>query len=71
MPQPMHPVVSAPGGVQATQGSPAMAGLAAGAVGPGAGGSTGAGPSAHALSHLNPGQAQQLLQQQQQQMCKS
>ena len=62
-PQQMHGMVSGPGSVQASQGSSAMGGIPA-AVSTGAG----AGPSAHALSHLNPGQAHLL---QQQQLCKS
>lgn len=67
IPQQMHPMVSAPGGPQVTQGGSVMAGMPAGAVGPAAGGPVVQGPSAHALSHLNPGQAQQLYQQHQQQ----
>lgn len=59
MPQQMHMGVSGPGGPQVTQ---AMMG----GMPPGAGG-----PSAHALQHLNPGQAQQAQQiYQQQAMCK-
>ena len=67
MPQQIHPMVSAPGGPPATQGGPVMTTLPAGAGGSGVGGPIGPGPSAHALSHLNPGQAQQIFQQQQQQ----
>jgi hypothetical protein len=63
IPQQMHiGGVSGPG-PQVTQGGAMMGGMP-----PGAGG-----PSAHALQHLNPGQAQQaqIFQQQQQQMaCK-
>ena len=62
MPQQMHMGVSGPGGPQVTQAGAMMGGMP-----PGAGG-----PSAHALQHLNPGQAQQAQQMyQQQQMCKS
>ncbi|KAI9754615.1 MAG: hypothetical protein M1815_005497 [Lichina confinis] len=57
--QQMHGMVSGPGSVQASQGGAAMGGIPT-AVSTGAG----VGPSAHALSHLNPGQAH-LLQQQQ------
>lgn len=56
MPQQMHMGVSGPGGPQVTQ-----AGALMGAMPPGAGG-----PSAHALQHLNPGQAQQAQMYQQQ-----
>jgi hypothetical protein len=61
MPQQMHMGVSGPG-PQVTQGGAMMGGIP-----PGAGG-----PSAHALQHLNPSQAQQaqLFQQQQQMACK-
>ena len=63
MPQQMHMGVSGPG-PQVTQAGAMMGGMP-----PGAGG-----PSAHALQHLNPNQAQQaqLFQQQQQQQmaCK-
>jgi hypothetical protein len=62
MPQ-MHMGVSGPGGPQVSQPGAMMGGMP-----PGAGG-----PSAHALQHLNPNQAQQaqmFQQQQQQQMCK-
>jgi len=63
MPQQMHMGVSGPG-PQVAQGGAMMGGIP-----PGAGG-----PSAHALQHLNPSQAQQaqLFQQQQQQQmaCK-
>jgi hypothetical protein len=60
MPQQMHMGVSGPG-PQVSQGA------MMGGIPPGAGG-----PSAHALQHLNPGQAQQaqLQYQQQQAMCK-
>jgi hypothetical protein len=61
MPQQMHMGVSGPGGPQVTQAGAMMGGMP-----PGAGG-----PSAHALQHLNPGQAQQAqMFQQQQAMCK-
>jgi hypothetical protein len=62
MPQQMHMGVSAPGVPQVTQAGAMMAGMPPGVVGPG-------GPSAHALSHLNPNQAQ-MYQQQQQMVCK-
>ena len=60
IPQQMHMSVSGP--PQVTQGGAMMAGMP-----PGAGG-----PSAHALQHLNPNQAQQaqIFQQQQQMACK-
>ena len=65
MPQQMQMGVSGPGGPQVTQAGAMMGGMP-----PGAGG-----PSAHALQHLNPGQAQQQAQAQaqmyqQQAMCK-
>jgi hypothetical protein len=63
MPQQMHMGVSGPGGPQVSQAGAMMGGMP-----PGAGG-----PSAHALQHLNPGQAQQQqaqMFQQQQAMCK-
>lgn len=63
MPQGMHMGVSGPGGPQVSQPGALMGGMP-----PGAGG-----PSAHALQHLNPGQAQQaqqLYQQQQAMACK-
>jgi hypothetical protein len=62
MPQQMHMGVSGPGGPQVSQAGAMMGGMP-----PGAGG-----PSAHALQHLNPGQAQQAQAQmyQQQAMCK-
>lgn len=69
IPQQMHPMVSAPGGPQATQGGPVMAAMPAGTVVP-AGGPVGP-PSAHALSHLNPGQAQLFQHQQMAQARKS
>lgn len=56
MPQQMH-MVSGPGGPQVTQ-----AGTMMGVMPPGAGG-----PNAHALQHLNPGQQQAHMFQQQQQ----
>ena len=60
MPPQMHlGGVSGPG-PQVTQG--AMLGMQPGVVGPGA-------PSAHALQHLNPGQAQMYQQQQAQMAC--
>ena len=59
MPQGMHMGVSGPG-PQVTQAGAMMAGMP-----PGVGG-----PSAHALQHLNPGQAQQAQLFQQQQICK-
>jgi hypothetical protein len=59
MPQQMHMGVSGPG-PQVSQAGALMGGMP-----PGAGG-----PSAHALQHLNPGQAQQAQMFQQQQMCK-
>jgi hypothetical protein len=60
MPQQMHMGVSGPGGPQVTQAGAMMGGMP-----PGAGG-----PSAHALQHLNPAQAQQAQMFQQQAMCK-
>src|ERR1700712_2333179 len=64
MPQQMHMGVSGPGGPQVSQAGALMGGMP-----PGAGG-----PSAHALQHLNPGQAQQaqqaqIYQQQQAMAC--
>ncbi len=59
MPQQMHMGVSGPG-PQVTQGGAMMGGMPSGA----------GGPSAHALQHLNPGQQQQAMFQQQQAMCK-
>ena len=59
MPQQMHMGVSGPGGPQVSQAGALMGGMP-----------PGAGPSAHALQHLNP-QAQMLQQQQQAAMCKS
>lgn len=53
-----------PGTSQVTQGGQIMAGMPQGSGPPGV--STG-GPSAHALSHLNPGNPQQIYTQQQQQ----
>ncbi len=70
MGQQMHPGVSGPGGPQVSQSGAMMGNIPLGAVGPGAGAPGGGGPSQHALSHLNPGQAQaqaQFLAQQQQQ----
>lgn len=61
MVQGMHPGVSAPGGPQISQAGPMMGGMP-----PGAGGNVGPGgpmPSSHALSHLNPAQAQVFQQQ--------
>jgi hypothetical protein len=60
MPQQMHMGVSGPG-PQVSQAGAMMAGIP-----------PGAGPSAHALQHLNPSQAQQaqMYQQQQQIACK-
>lgn len=55
MPQQMHMGVSGPGGPQVTQAGALMGGMP-----PGAGG-----PSAHALQHLNPGQQQAQMYQQQ------
>lgn len=66
----MHPGASGPGVAQVTQAGPMMVGMPHG-VGGVPGVSSGGGPSAHALSHLNPGNPQQLFQQQQmQQVCK-
>ena len=66
--QQMHPGVSAAGAPQSSQGGPAMSGLPPGAGGPAQSAPGNGGPSAHALSHLNPaGQAQMFQQQQQQQ----
>ena len=66
--QQMHPGVSGAGVPHISPGAgPVMTGIPPGAGGPSPGGPGGAGPSAHALSHLNPGQAQQLFQQQQHQ----
>ena len=62
MPQQIHMGVSGPGGPQVSQAGALMGGMP-----PGAGG-----PSAHALQHLNPGQAQQqaqIFQQQQAMAC--
>jgi hypothetical protein len=60
MPQQMHMGVSGPGGPQVSQAGALMGGMP-----PGAGG-----PSAHALQHLNPGQQQaQMYQQQMGQMA--
>jgi len=61
MPQQMHMGVSGPGGPQVSQAGAMMGGVPI----PG-------GPSAHALQHLNPGQAAQQAQmfQQQQMACK-
>jgi hypothetical protein len=59
MPQQMHMGVSGPG-PQVSQAGAMMAGIP-----------PGAGPSAHALQHLNPSQQAQMFQQQQQQIaCK-
>ena len=56
----MHMGVSGPGGPQVSQAGALMGGMP-----------PGGGPSAHALQHLNPGQAQQAHPlYQQQQMCK-
>lgn len=63
MVQPVHPGVSAPGVPQVSQAGAMMAGMppVVGTTGPG-----GPIPNAHALSHLNPAQQQQILHQQQQ-----
>jgi hypothetical protein len=62
MPQQMHMGVSGPGGPQVTQAG-AMLGVMPPVVGaPG-------GPSAHAIQHLNPNQAQIYQQQQAQMAC--
>lgn len=61
MVQQMHPGVSAPGGPQVSQAGPMMGGMPPGAGTSGPGGPM---PNAHALSHLNPAQAQHMFQQQ-------
>lgn len=63
MVQQIHPGVSAAAGPQVSQPGPMMAGMPPGAGTTGPGGPV---PNAHALSHLNPAQAQHLFQQQQQ-----
>ena len=63
MSQQMHPGLTVPGGPQVSQaGGPMISGMMPG----GAPGVSGAGPSAHALSHLNPHNGPLLAQQQQQ-----
>lgn len=62
MVQQIHPGVSAAAGPQVSQPGPMMAGMPPGAGTTGPGGPV---PNAHALSHLNPAQAQHLFQQQQ------
>ena len=64
MGQQMHAGVTGPGMPQVSQAGPMMAGMSQGG-GPGASGANV--PSAHALSHLNPGHPQQMFAQQQQQ----
>ncbi|KAJ5093713.1 Transcriptional activator ptaB [Penicillium angulare] len=59
MVQQMHPGVSAPGGPQVSQAGPMMGGMPPG----GNAGHAGPMPNAHALSHLNPGQAHVFQQQ--------
>lgn len=61
MVQQMHPGVSGPGGAQVSQAGPMMGGMPPGAGTSGPGGPM---PNAHALSHLNPAQAQHMFQQQ-------
>ena len=65
MGQQMHAGVTGPGGPQVTQAGPMMGGMMQGGGPPGVSG--GGVPSAHALSHLTPGQGQVFVQQQQQQ----
>lgn len=65
----MHPGASGPGVAQVSQAGPMMVGMPHG-VGGVPGVSSGAGPNAHALSHLNPGNAQQIFQQQQMQQAR-
>lgn len=65
----MHPGASGPGVAQVSQAGPMMVGMPHG-VGGVSGVSSGAGPNAHALSHLNPGNAQQIFQQQQMQQAR-
>lgn len=65
----MHPGASGPGVAQVSQAGPMMVGMPHG-VGGVPGVSTGGGPSAHALSHLNPGNPQQIFQQQQMQQAR-
>lgn len=61
MVQQMHPGVSAPGGPQVSQAGSMMGGMP---QGNGTSGPAGPMPNAHALSHLNPAQAQHMFQQQ-------
>jgi len=61
MVQQMHPAVSAPGGPQVSQAGAMMGGMPPGAGTAGPGGPM---PNAHAMSHLNPAQAQYIFQQQ-------
>lgn len=69
MGQQMHAGVAGPGVPQVSQAGPMMAGMMQGGPPPGVSG--GGQPSAHALSHLNPGHQNQMFAQQQQlQACK-
>lgn len=66
----MHPGASGSGVAQVSQAGPMMVGMSHG-VGGVPGVSSGGGPSAHALSHLNPGNAQIFQQHNMQQARKS
>lgn len=63
MGQQMHAGVTGPGGPQVSQAGPMMTGMMQAGGPPGVSG--GGGPSAHALSHLNPGHQGGYAQQQQ------